>query len=91
MYYADGRVNVRVEQLANPLFEEKMKRDEILKAIDAILDGEQPIVNSGEWNNGVPYLYLRNPNYDPEIQGEAPALVIDFRILKRLLTRSEEK
>lgn len=59
-----------------------MNKEEILKAIEAILDGGQIRVTALD---GVQYVFLQNPYHHPEIYGESPAVTIDFRVLKKLL------
>lgn len=57
-----------------------MNRDEILLAIEAMLDGETPTFHKED-----KIIMVRNPWYDPEIEGSFPALAIKLDELKKIL------
>jgi hypothetical protein len=57
-----------------------------MEAIDAILEGEPAMFQRVDSQGKTHYvLYVKNPYYNPEVQGEPPSLTIDFDDLKYFL------
>lgn len=61
-----------------------MNREEILKAIDAILELRPSDFFKGNSGNK-PYLTVENPDYGNISSEEYPSLVIDFEVLRKLV------